>query len=87
MKVYRHLATVAPTIGGFSTTETKNVAMETYCKVFVFSLLSLLDDRGVGVRVPIGSRIFSSPRRPDRFWGPPSLLSNGYRGKTAGALS
>jgi hypothetical protein len=26
-----------------------------------------LDDRGVGVRVPVGSRIFSSPRRSDRF--------------------
>jgi hypothetical protein len=39
-----------------------------------------LDDRGVGVRVPVGSRIFSSPRRPDRIWGPPSLLSNRYRG-------
>jgi hypothetical protein len=26
-----------------------------------------LDDRGVGVGVPIGSRIFSSPNRPDRF--------------------
>jgi hypothetical protein len=25
-----------------------------------------LDDRGVGVQVPVGSRIFSSPRRPDR---------------------
>jgi hypothetical protein len=34
-----------------------------------------LDDRGVGVRVPGGSRIFSSPRRPDRPWGPPKLLS------------
>jgi hypothetical protein len=39
-----------------------------------------LDDREVAVRVPVGSRIFSSPRRPDRLWGPPSLLSNGYRG-------
>jgi hypothetical protein len=38
-----------------------------------------LADRGVGVRVPVDSRIFSSPRRPDRLWGPPSLLSNGYR--------
>jgi hypothetical protein len=38
-----------------------------------------LDDREVGVRVPVGSRIFFSPRRPDRLWGPPSLLSNGYR--------
>jgi hypothetical protein len=39
-----------------------------------------LDDRGVGVRVPVGSRIFSSPRRPDRLWVPPNLLSSGYRG-------
>jgi hypothetical protein len=39
-----------------------------------------LDDRGVGVRVPVGSRIFSSPRRPDRLWGPPNLLSKGYPG-------
>jgi hypothetical protein len=38
-----------------------------------------LDDRGVGVRVPVWSRIFSSPRRPDRLWGLPSLLSTGYR--------
>jgi hypothetical protein len=37
-----------------------------------------LDDRGIGVRVPVGSRIFSTPRRPDRLWGPPSLLSKGY---------
>jgi hypothetical protein len=39
-----------------------------------------MDDRGVGVQVPAGSRIFSSPRRPDRFWGPPNLLSNGFEG-------
>jgi hypothetical protein len=26
-----------------------------------------LGDRGVGVRVRVGSRIFSSPRRPDRL--------------------
>jgi hypothetical protein len=39
-----------------------------------------LDDREVGIRVPVVSRIFSSPRRPDRFWGPANLLSNGYRG-------
>jgi hypothetical protein len=39
-----------------------------------------LDDRGVGFRVPVGSRIFTSPRRPNRLWGPPSLLSKGYRG-------
>jgi hypothetical protein len=39
-----------------------------------------LDDRGVGARVSVGLRIFSPPRRPDRLWGPPNLLSNGYRG-------
>jgi hypothetical protein len=39
-----------------------------------------LDDTGVGVRVPVAARIFSSPRRPDRLWSPPNLLSNGYRG-------
>jgi hypothetical protein len=31
----------------------------------------MVGDRGVGVRVPVGSRIFSSVRRPDRLWGPP----------------
>jgi hypothetical protein len=41
-----------------------------------------LDDRGVGVRFLVGSRIFSSPRRPDRLWGPTNLLFNGYRGKS-----
>jgi hypothetical protein len=46
-----------------------------------------LDDRGVGVRVPIKSRIFSSSRRPDRPLGPPSLLSNGYRGLFSRRLS
>jgi hypothetical protein len=40
-----------------------------------------MDNRGVGVRVPVRSRIFSSPLRPDRLWGPPSFLSNGYRGQ------
>jgi hypothetical protein len=38
----------------------------------------------VGFRGPVGSRIFSSPRRPDRFCGPPNLLSNGYRGSYPG---
>jgi hypothetical protein len=51
-----------------------------------------LDDRAVGFRIPVGSRIFFSPRRPDLLSGPPSLLSNGHRelfprGKAAGAWS
>jgi hypothetical protein len=37
-----------------------------------------LDEGEVGVRVPVGAKIVSSPR-PDRLWGPSTLLSNGYR--------
>jgi hypothetical protein len=33
-----------------------------------------LDYQGVGVRVPVESRIFSSPPCPDRLWGPPNHL-------------
>jgi hypothetical protein len=39
-----------------------------------------LDEREVGVRVPVRSRIVISPYRPDRLWGPPNILSNGYEG-------
>jgi hypothetical protein len=39
-----------------------------------------LDDWEVGVRVPVGSRILTSPCFPYRLWGPPNLLYNGYRG-------
>jgi hypothetical protein len=39
-----------------------------------------LDGRGFGARVPVGSRIFCPPRHPDRLWGPPNVLSDGYRG-------
>jgi hypothetical protein len=41
-----------------------------------------LDGREAGVRIPVGSRLFSSPRRPHRLWSPHSLLSNAYRGQT-----
>jgi hypothetical protein len=49
-----------------------------------------LDDRGIGVRVPVGSRIFSSLSHRDRRRGPHIFLSSGYRGlsresKPAGA--
>jgi hypothetical protein len=51
-----------------------------------------LDDRGVGVWVPVWSRILFSLRRPGRLWRPPNLLSSGYRGlflrgKASGARS
>jgi hypothetical protein len=50
------------------------------------------DGQGVGIRVPVGEIIFSSPRLPDGLWGPPNLLSNGYQwlfpgGKAAGTQS
>jgi hypothetical protein len=51
-----------------------------------------LDGQDVEVRVPVGLRIFSASFRPNRFWGPHSLLSNEYGrvfpgGKAAGAWS
>jgi hypothetical protein len=62
--------------------------LESRDSAFGIATAYLLDDRGVGVRVPVGSRIFSSVRRPGWLWSPPSHLSNGYwelflRGKAA----
>jgi hypothetical protein len=39
-----------------------------------------LDDRSTSPGRGNGGNFFSSPPRPNRLWGPPSLLSNGYRG-------
>jgi hypothetical protein len=39
-----------------------------------------MDDREVGVRVPIGSRIFISPYHADWLQGLPILLSNEHPG-------
>jgi hypothetical protein len=33
-----------------------------------------LEDLWVGVRVPVGPKILSLPRRPDRLWDPPNIL-------------
>jgi hypothetical protein len=33
-----------------------------------------LDDRGSGSSSPDREKIFTSPYRPDRLWGPPNLL-------------
>jgi hypothetical protein len=38
-----------------------------------------LEDRVVGIRVQVMSKMFPSPRRPDRLRGPPSLQYSGYR--------
>jgi hypothetical protein len=38
-----------------------------------------LDERRVGVRAPVGSKTFSSPRRPDRLSGPPGALLPGIK--------
>jgi hypothetical protein len=61
-------------------TEIQNSSLNKKKICYIYIYICMLDDRGVGVRDPVGSRIFSSPRRPDRLWGPPNLLSNGYRG-------
>ena len=40
-----------------------------------------LQSAGSGVRIPVGLRDFSLlQKRPDRSWGLPILLFNGYRG-------
>jgi hypothetical protein len=40
-----------------------------------------LDDWGSRVRFPAGAGNFSlHPPRPERLWGPPSLLSDRYQG-------
>jgi hypothetical protein len=44
-----------------------------------------LEDRGIIVRVPEMLKIVSSPRRPDRLWGPPSLLCKRYLELLAGS--
>jgi hypothetical protein len=43
-----------------------------------------LDGWGVGVRVPVGARMVTSPCRPDRLWVPLRLLSNVYWGPSPG---
>jgi hypothetical protein len=45
-----------------------------------------LDERAIGVRIPVGTRFFSSPRRPDWLWGPPILLCNEYRFFSLGVM-
>jgi hypothetical protein len=47
-----------------------------------------LDDRANEVRSPVEAKgFFLLPLCPDRFWGPPSFLYNGYRGPFPGGKS
>jgi hypothetical protein len=39
-----------------------------------------IHDGGIRIRLPVGSRMFSSPQSSDCLWGPIGLLTNGYRG-------
>jgi hypothetical protein len=66
--IYVHF-NLAPSIMGMSRDSVVNIAASYW-----------MDDRGVGVRVPVGANIFTSTCRSDRLWGSPNLLSNGYRG-------
>jgi hypothetical protein len=43
-----------------------------------------LDDREAGVRVPVRSRIFTSPYLPDRLWRPPNFYTMGTGGTFPG---
>jgi hypothetical protein len=44
-----------------------------------------LDDRAIKVRSSAKAKDFPLPLCPDRLWGTPSLLYNGYRGSFPGA--
>jgi hypothetical protein len=79
-RIYKRWHSQSPIIGPSS--KSRYTQLRFY---ILFSLVSIatgywLYDRGVGVRVPVGSSIFPSPPCLDRLWGPQSLLSNGYRG-------
>jgi hypothetical protein len=49
------------------------------CNLLLLLVLARLNNRGVGVRIPVGPIISTSSYRPDRLWGLPNLLSNGYQ--------
>jgi hypothetical protein len=43
-----------------------------------------LDHQGIGVRVPVGARIFTSPCRLDWLWGPQASYAMGTGGSFPG---
>jgi hypothetical protein len=73
---------------GHSTEQLLNISAISYAWAWIAqSVQQLAADWTVWVSNPGGGEIFRT--RPDRSWGPPSLLCSGYRvfpgGKTAGA--
>jgi hypothetical protein len=38
----------------------------------------------LAARIPVWANIFSSPKRTDRLWGPPSIIFNGFRASLPG---
>jgi hypothetical protein len=68
-------------------TEFNNFLMMTHPRshsgLINFSAVGITTDYGLGGCGSIpdkDKRFFFTPQRPDRLWGPPSLLSNGYCG-------
>jgi hypothetical protein len=52
--------------------------------IIIIIIISVGTPMGYGLDgpglIPGNARFFSCPQRPNRLWGPPSLLSKGYRG-------
>jgi hypothetical protein len=68
--------------GRIRSTDKIHLIWDSNCYLPARSIVSqptTLDDGGFGVWIPAGARIFYSPSRPDWFWGPTNLMSNGYR--------
>jgi len=71
--------------------DAETFSLQTYSAIFTRLQPPLVCDRDSRVRFPAGAGSFSPPR-PERLWGPPSLLQVGTRGsfpggKAAGAWS
>jgi hypothetical protein len=61
-----------------------NVSIAILCRV-AQAVYCLTTGWTIGVRSPAGAEDFSpTPYIQNRLWGPPSLLSNGYRGSFPG---
>jgi hypothetical protein len=64
-----------------SRSESSSINLPSSHPVSLRPILILFSYRGSRVRFPVEAGVFfSSPPCPERLWGPPSLLSNGYKG-------